>query len=162
MAKAQPKRGSKGKDTGRRVKKKISILQHRSDRVHRLEGRQPAASLHVRPGQDPGPPSDRQRHQAAARHRDGDQERPRDGAAALRQPGHHPARGRRGRDRDRDGEGRGPRRDRPGSDEGADTGRDNGAEQRGEQGGPEFEAIDAPATESATEIPETTTEAVES
>ena len=61
---------------------------HRARRVRRLEGREPAPPVHVRPGQDPRPSRHRQQHAAAGRDRPGHQERARDGAAALRQPSH--------------------------------------------------------------------------
>ena len=58
------------------------------DRLGRLQGRQPAAALHVGAGEDPGAPRHRQQRPAAARGRPGDPRRPRDGAAAVqRAPG---------------------------------------------------------------------------
>jgi single-strand DNA-binding protein len=62
--------------------------QLREHRVDRLQGRQPAASLHVGARQDPGAPRHRQRPAAAGRGREGDQARARDGVAAVqRAPG---------------------------------------------------------------------------
>ena len=75
MAKAAPKRG-KNKDNARRSKKKISILDPGEGRVRRLQGRQPAPPVHVRPGQDPRPSRHRQRLPAAEGDRPGHQERP--------------------------------------------------------------------------------------
>ena len=59
--------------------------------VDRLQGRQPAPALHVGARQDPGPPRHGQRPAAAGRGREGDQARPRDGAAAVQRPPGHPA-----------------------------------------------------------------------
>src|SRR3712207_9271047 len=54
----------------------------RSD-LHRLQGHDPAAEVHLRPRQDPCPPRERQLQPAPAGRRHGRQEQPRDGAAAL-------------------------------------------------------------------------------
>ena len=42
--------------------------------AHRLQGREPAAQVHLRPQQDPGAAGDEQLHSAPAGHRHGDQE----------------------------------------------------------------------------------------
>jgi len=133
MAKTQVKRGGgKGKDTGRRVKKKISILQ--TDGVDYIDWKD--ANLLRRFMSD--------RAKIRARRVTGnDTKQQRDIAMAIKNAREmallpYASRvttqrggGRRDRDRDRDGESRGPRRDRP-----------------SESTGDEFEAAaDAPETE---------------
>ncbi len=73
--------------------------QPESDRLGRLQGRQPAPALHVGAGQDPRPPRHRQQRAAAARGRPGDPRRPRDGVAAVQRAPGDPAQSGRRRDR---------------------------------------------------------------
>jgi len=131
MAKTQVKRGGgKGKDTGRRVKKKISILQ--TDRVDYIDWKD--ANLLRRFMSD--------RAKIRARRVTGnDTKQQRDIAMAIKNAREmallpYASRvttqrggGRRDRDRDRDGESRGPRRE------------------RSESPSDEFEAVDAPEVE---------------
>src|SRR5262249_17232452 len=57
--------------------------QHRAGGVDRLQGREPAAAVHVGARQDPRPSGHRQLHAAAAAGGEGDPPRARDGAPAL-------------------------------------------------------------------------------
>ena len=113
-----PPQGRRG---GAQTEEESVDPRQRADHVDRLQGRQPAAALHVGAGQDPRPPCHGQRLPAAARGRPGDPGRARDGAAALQrasgdapQQGQGPRRPRRRRDDRRDlaadaRAGRGPR-----------------------------------------------------
>ena len=90
MAKVAPKRG-KNKDNARRSKKKTSVLN--SERIDYVDykdvnllRRFMSDRAKIRARRVTG-----QRLPAAEGDRPGDQERPGDGAAALRQPRHHPA-----------------------------------------------------------------------
>src|SRR5205085_1407847 len=67
--------------------------QHRAGGVDRLQGRQPAATVHVRAGEDPGAPSHRQLHAAAAPGGTCDPRGSRDGAPALQRAAGDPAQG---------------------------------------------------------------------
>ena len=60
-------------------------------RLGRLQGRQPAAALHVGAGEDPGAPRHGQQRAAAARGGPGDPGGPRDGVAAVQRPPGDPA-----------------------------------------------------------------------
>src|SRR6476620_1097245 len=148
MAKTQMKRGGgKGKDTGRRVKKKISILN--TDQVDYIDWKD--ANLLRRFMSD--------RAKIRARRVKGNNtKQQRDIAMAIKNAREmallpYASRvttqrggGRRDRDgegRGRDGEGRGPRRERP-----------------SESSGEEFEQVDAPATDAEAEATEVVTEVV--
>ena len=74
----------------------LHLLQG-AHRVGRLQGRQPAPPLHVRPGQDPGPPGLGQLRPAPARGGRRHQDRARAGPAALHAAGHGGAQPGRGR-----------------------------------------------------------------
>ena len=65
---AKPVR-TKNKDNARRAEEEGEPPAHRARRVRRLEGRQPAPPVHVRPGEDPRPSRHRQQHPAAGRDR---------------------------------------------------------------------------------------------
>ena len=71
----------------RKPKKKVCAFCQEQDLLRRLQGHRPAPQVHLRPRQDPRPPGDRELHAAPARRRHGDQERPRDGPAAVHQHG---------------------------------------------------------------------------
>ena len=64
----------------------LRVLQGQGH-LHRLQGHRAAAEVHLRPRQDPRPAGDRQLQPAPAGRRDGDQERPRDGAASVHEHG---------------------------------------------------------------------------
>ena len=67
----------------RKPKKKQNPLTAAKIDVHRLQGHRAVAQVHLRPRQDPRASRHRRQLAAAARDREGDQERPRDGVAAL-------------------------------------------------------------------------------
>ena len=72
------------KDVNTKFKKKTSVLV--TDKVEYVDYKDVnLLPVRQRPGQDPQPAGHRQRRAAAARHRQRDQERARDGAAALHQ-----------------------------------------------------------------------------
>ena len=72
----EPKRSPEpSRVTNRRAQEEGQRPRPGVGRLRRLEGRQPAAPVHVRPRQDPRPSRHRQQHPAAAADRRGGQER---------------------------------------------------------------------------------------
>ena len=82
----RPRRRRRKTRAGRRRPSARSASSAREDRPRGLQGRRPPAQVHLRAGQDPGPPGDGELLAAPAGRGHGGQERPRDGAAALHGP----------------------------------------------------------------------------
>ena len=74
----RPKREKEEKGWQKKQRKKVIFCKE--DGLRGLQGRLPPSQVHLRPGQDPGPPGHGQLRPAPARGGHGRQERPGDGA----------------------------------------------------------------------------------
>src|SRR5258708_3867797 len=84
---ASAKEHHDGQATDSQAKKEGLPVLPGEDHPRGLQGHGAAAEVHLRPRQDPGPAGLRQLHAASARRRHRDQERPRDGTAAVHEHG---------------------------------------------------------------------------